>query len=88
MRRLLTFFVTALLAALPAVGQTPAGGTREEGFNNIVALMEQYDGKGNVSMMKVGKMAMAMGKTVGNAGTAWTRKVPSICWNMEKAVRN
>ena len=50
-------------------------GTYEEGFDNIVALMDRYDGKGNVSMMKLGRVAMTMGKTVGRAGTAWTRKV-------------
>lgn len=37
--------------------------------------MDRYDGKGNVSLMKLGRMAMTMGKTVGRAGTAWTRKV-------------
>ena len=37
--------------------------------------MDRYDGKGNVSMMKLGRVAMTMGKTVGRAGTAWTRKV-------------
>lgn len=50
-------------------------GTYEEGFENIVTLMDRYDGKGNVSLMKLGRMAMTMGKTVGRAGTAWTRKV-------------
>ena len=50
-------------------------GTYEEGFENIVALMERYDGKGNVSLMKLGRVAMTMGKTVGKAGSAWTRKV-------------
>ena len=56
-------------------------GTYEEGFENIVTLMDRYDGKGNVSLMKLGRMAMTMGKTVGRAGTAWTRKT----MNREKA---
>ena len=50
-------------------------GTYEDSFENIVTLMDRYDGKGNVSLMKLGRMAMTMGKTVGRAGTAWTRKV-------------
>ena len=50
-------------------------GTYEEGFENITALMDRYDGKGNVSLMKLGRLAMTMGKTVGRAGSAWTRKV-------------
>jgi len=77
-------------AAVPAMGQIPGhgaleglepssissfDGTYEEGFENIVALMERYDGKGNVSLMKLGRVAMTMGKTVGKAGSAWTRKV-------------
>ncbi len=77
-------------AAAPALGQIPGqgaleglepssissfDGTYEEGFENIVALMERYDGKGNVSLMKLGRVAMTMGKTVGKAGSAWTRKV-------------
>jgi hypothetical protein len=37
--------------------------------------MEEYDGRGNVSLMKLGKLAMTMGKTVGRAGSEWTRKV-------------
>lgn len=37
--------------------------------------MDRYDGKGNVSLMKLGRLAMTMGKTVGRAGSAWTRKV-------------
>ena len=77
-------------AAVPAMGQIPGhgaleglepssissfDGTYEDGFENIVALMERYDGKGNVSLMKLGRVAMTMGKTVGKAGSAWTRKV-------------
>ncbi len=77
-------------AAVPAMGQIPGhgaleglepssissfDGTYEEGFENIVSLMERYDGKGNVSLIKLGRVAMTMGKTVGKAGSAWTRKV-------------
>ena len=77
-------------AAVPAMGQIPGhgaleglepssissfDGTYEDGFENIVALMERYDGKGNVTLMKLGRVAMTMGKTVGKAGSAWTRKV-------------
>lgn len=77
-------------AAVPVTGQIPGqgaleglepssissfDGTYEEGFENIATLMERYDGKGNVSLMKLGRVAMTMGKTVGKAGSAWTRKV-------------
>ena len=77
-------------AAVPVTGQIPDqgaleglepssissfDGTYEEGFENIATLMERYDGKGNVSLMKLGRVAMTMGKTVGKAGSAWTRKV-------------
>ena len=47
----------------------------KEGFGNIITLMESFDGKGNVSLMKLGRVAMTMGRTVGRAGSAWTRKV-------------
>ena len=47
----------------------------EEGFGNIITIMESFDGKGNVSLMKLGRVAMTMGRTVGRAGSAWTRKV-------------
>lgn len=79
-----------IFAAVPVMGQIPGqgaleglepssissfDGTYEEGFENIATLMERYDGKGNVSLMKLGRVAMTMGKTVGKAGSAWTRKV-------------
>ena len=75
---------TALLAQIPGQGSlagleapslAPFEGTYGEGFENIIALMERFDGKGNVSLMRLGRVAMTMGKTVGKAGTAWTRKV-------------
>ena len=47
----------------------------KEGFGNIITIMESFDGKGNVSLMKLGRVAMTMGRTVGRAGSAWTRKV-------------
>jgi len=63
------------LEGLARPSQAPFEGTYEEGFENITALMEKYDAKGNVSLMKLGRMAMTMGRTVGKAGSAWTRKV-------------
>ena len=70
------------MPVIPVAGQEPdtvnvvsISFSYEEGFNNIVALMEQYEGRGNVSLMKLGKLAMTMGKTVGRAGSEWTRKV-------------
>lgn len=63
------------LTGLAAPAETPFEGTYQEGFENITALMERYDGRGNVSLMKLGRVAMTMGKTVGKAGSAWTRKV-------------
>lgn len=63
------------LAGLEAPAAAPFEGTYEEGFENITALMERYDGRGNVTLMKLGRVAMTMGKTVGKAGSAWTRKV-------------
>ena len=47
----------------------------EDSFDNVIAVMEEYDGRSNVSLMKLGKLAMTMGKTVGRAGSEWTRKV-------------
>ena len=64
-----------ILLTVPAAGQEPSEVASGDGFDNILSLMEQYDGKANVSLMKVGRLAMTMGKTVGKAGTAWTRKV-------------
>lgn len=69
-----------LIPAVPTRGQEPdstvmVSASYEESFNNIVATMEEYDGRGNVSLMKIGKLAMTMGKTVGRAGSEWTRKV-------------
>ena len=63
------------LSGLAAPSEAPFEGTYQEGFENITALMERYDGRGNVSLMKLGRVAMTMGKTVGKAGSAWTRKV-------------
>ena len=63
------------LAGLEASAEAPFEGTYDEGFEAITALMERYDGRGNVSLMKLGRVAMTMGKTVGKAGSAWTRKV-------------
>lgn len=63
------------LSGLAAPAETPFDGTYQEGFENITAVMERYDGRGNVSLMKLGRVAMTMGKTVDKAGSAWTRKV-------------
>lgn len=63
------------LSGLAAPAETPFDGTYQEGFENITEVMERYDGRGNVSLMKLGRVAMTMGKTVGKAGSAWTRKV-------------
>ena len=63
------------LSGLAAPAETTFEGTYQEGFENITALMERFDGRGNVSLMKLGRVAMTMGKTVGKAGSAWTRKV-------------
>ncbi len=69
-----------LAVSFPASGQEPepempSGSIYEENFDSIVALMEEYEGRSNVSLMKLGKLAMTMGKTVGRAGSEWTRKV-------------
>ena len=89
-KRFAAIIVLTLGIALTAAAQVPGqglleglepsslpsfDGTYEEGFENIVALMGKYDGKGNVSLMKLGRVAMSMGRTVGKAGSAWTRKV-------------
>ena len=68
------------LIAVPATGQEPdAGtafiGTQEESLDKVTAIMSEYEGRSNVSLMKFGKLAMSMGKTVGRAGSEWTRKV-------------
>lgn len=47
----------------------------EEAFSSALELMSRYDGRPGVSLMRFGKAAMIMGRTVGNAGSAWTRKV-------------
>ena len=74
-----------LCTMIPAAGQSPEAGIVVEGqesvagyeeiFDGVVAVMEQYEGRSNVSLMKLGKLAMSMGKTVGRAGGEWTRKV-------------
>ena len=69
-----------LLITIPVSGQEPdtvivVSGSYEEIFDNVVSLVEEYDGRSNVSLMKLGKLAMTMGKTVGRAGGEWTRKV-------------
>ena len=69
-----------LFPAVPMIGQEPDSTVLfsagyEDGFNSVIAVMEEYDGRGNVSLMKLGKLAMTMGKTVGRAGSEWTRKV-------------
>lgn len=48
---------------------------QDNSFESIVTILEQYDGKGGASLMKAGRMAMTMGKTIGRAGSAWTKKV-------------
>ena len=52
--------------------QTPS---HEEAFTTVVGVLQEYDGRPNVSLMRFGKAAMVMGRAVGKAGTAWTRKV-------------
>ena len=69
-----------LFPAVPTRGQDPdstviVSAGYEDSFNSVIAVMEEYDGRGNVSLMKLGKLAMTMGKTVGRAGSEWTRKV-------------
>ena len=73
-------FALMLPIAIPVSGQEPdtvivVNGSYEEIFDNVISLVEEYDGMSNVSLMKLGKLAMAMGKTVGRAGGEWTRKV-------------
>ncbi len=69
-----------LFPAVPARGQEQdstviVSASYEDSFNSVIAVMEEFDGRGNVSLMKLGKLAMTMGKTVGRAGSEWTRKV-------------
>ena len=69
-----------LFPAIPTKGQEPdstviVSAGYEDSFNSVIAVMEEYDGRSNVSLMKLGKLAMTMGKTVGRAGSEWTRKV-------------
>ena len=75
---LLGFLLSVI--AIPATGQEPdAGtafiGTQEESLDKVTSIMSEYEGRSNVSLMKFGKLAMSMGKTVGRAGSEWTRKV-------------
>lgn len=68
------------VSVIPVAGQEAdiaivVSSSHQECFDSIVSLMEQYEGRGNVSLMKLGKLAMTMGKTVGRAGNEWTRKV-------------
>ncbi|MBR4756211.1 MAG: DUF4252 domain-containing protein [Bacteroidales bacterium] len=65
----------ALLLASGQVAAAQQAGSQKESLDSLLSLMKRYDGKENVSMMKLGRMAMTMGKTVGRAGSAWTRKV-------------
>lgn len=79
--KLIILLALALLfQAVPTRGQEPdstvtVSASYEDSFNSVIAVMEEYDGRGNVSLMKLGKLAMTMGKTVGRAGSEWTRKV-------------
>lgn len=85
MKSIILAGVLLLCAIIPAAGQSPEDGTATDGqvaaaryediFDGVVSAMEQYDGRSNVSLMKLGKLAMSMGKTVGRAGGEWTRKV-------------
>ena len=50
------------LAGLEASAEAPFEGTYDEGFEAITALMERYDGRGNVSLIKLGRVAMTMVK--------------------------
>ena len=61
-----------LFPAVPMIGQEPdstviVSAGYEDSFNSVIAVMEEYDGRSNVSLMKLGKLAMTMGKTVGRA---------------------
>ena len=72
--------VALLLGTIPVSGQGPEAGigvssSHEESFESIVSVMEGFEGRSGVSLMKLGKLAMSMGKTVGRAGGEWTRKV-------------
>ncbi|MBR7003959.1 MAG: hypothetical protein IKI00_03175 [Bacteroidales bacterium] len=72
--------VFMLLVTIPVSGQEPEAGigassSHEESFESIVSVMEGFEGRSGVSLMKLGKLAMSMGKTVGRAGGEWTRKV-------------
>ena len=74
---LIVFQLVAASSTSWASYYSPQGydGTYEEGVERITALMQEYDSKANVSLMKLGKLAMSMGKTVGRAGGEWTSKV-------------
>ena len=67
--------LVSLLAPCKSFSQEPSDSSQEASVENVLLVMKEYDGRENVSLMKLGKMAMTMGKTVGRAGNAWTRKV-------------
>ena len=78
--RYLPLILTAILLALPGrqmVIHAQETGTYEETFTKITELLPEYDKLPNVSFMKVGRVAMSMGKTVGKAAIndSWLNKV-------------
>ena len=73
-------FAVLFTIVIPVSGQEPdtvivVSRSYEEAFDNVVSMLEEYDGRSNVSLMKLGRLAMTMGKTVGRAGGEWTSKV-------------
>lgn len=62
-------------AAFPA--STGTAGDYDQSFTEITRLMEGFGERDNVSYMKVGRVAMAMGKTFGKAAISdpWLRMV-------------
>ena len=68
--------IPAILAALLFISAVPSR-PYEQSFSEITGLMEQFGQRDNVSYMKVGRVAMAMGKTFGKAALSdpWIRMV-------------
>ena len=68
--------ITIIMTALLSISAVPSQ-TYEQSFSEIIGQMEQFGERDNVSYMKVGRVAMAMGKTFGKAALSdpWIRMV-------------
>lgn len=67
--------VQQTVPAVASVSSACQERTDGDAFAAVLEVLSEYDSRPNVSLMKFGKAAMVMGRTVGKAGGAWTRKV-------------